>query len=86
MLSRTIIYIIIICNIILSQNTISGFITDKESGEALIGASVFIKESNQGMASEKNGYYYIKIDDKNKNVTIIVQYIGYEPFQKKNYT
>jgi len=83
MLSRTIIYIIIICNIILSQNTISGFITDKESGEALIGASVFIKESNQGMASEKNGYYYIKIDDKNKNVTIIVQYIGYEPFQKK---
>ena len=27
------------------NNTISGFITDKETGEALIGANVFIQET-----------------------------------------
>ena len=34
-----------------------GFITDSTSGEALIGANVFIRETGQGMATDNNGYY-----------------------------
>lgn len=36
-----------------------GFITDSTSGEALIGANVFIRETGQGMATDNNGYYVL---------------------------
>ena len=45
--------------IIFSQDAsfqVYGFITDSTSGEALIGANVFIRETGQGMATDNNGY------------------------------
>ncbi len=59
-----------------------GFITDSTSGEALIGANVFIRESGQGMATDNNGYYVLS------NISIaepklIVSYVGYEKYELK---
>ena len=42
-----------------SSHQIYGFITDSNSGEVLIGANVFIKETGQGMATDVNGYYVL---------------------------
>ena len=47
-----------IFNLIFSQlnsNQIYGFITDSLSGEALIGANVFVEETGKGMATDING-------------------------------
>ena len=40
-------------------NQVFGFVSDSTSGEALIGANVFIRESGQGMATDNNGYYVL---------------------------
>ena len=42
-----------------SNFQVYGFITDSTSGEALIGANVFIRETGQGMATDNNGYYVL---------------------------
>ena len=65
-----------------SENQVYGFITDSTSGEALIGANVFIRETGQGMATDNNGYYVlseIQLDE----ATLIVSYVGYEQYQRK---
>ena len=43
-----------------NSGIISGFVSDSSSGEALIGANVFLKETGQGMATDMNGYYIIQ--------------------------
>ena len=53
------------------NNTISGFITDKETGEALIGANVFIQQTGNGMSTDKNGYYVIQDIDPGKYNLIV---------------
>ena len=56
------------------NNTISGFITDKETGEALIGANVFIQETGNGMSTDKNGYYVLQnISSGNYNIKILLR-------------
>ena len=53
------------------NNSISGFITDQETGEALIGANVFIQETGNGMSTDKNGYYVIQnITSGNYNLIV----------------
>ena len=66
-----------------AQNSIiSGFISDSSSGEALIGANIFLQETGQGMATDINGYYIIQ-DIVPGNYTIMVSYVGYEMFKKQ---
>jgi hypothetical protein len=63
-----------------SQNnyTISGYVKDANTGEELIGATVFINELKAtGTTTNAYGFYSITIPEG--NYTIIVQYIGYEP-------
>lgn len=57
--------------------TISGHITDLESGETLIGASVSNKVSGTGNFSNSYGYYTIQIP-KGK-IELQASYIGYSP-------
>jgi hypothetical protein len=64
----------------LAQNkyTISGYVKDANTGEELIGASVFIKElSSTGTTSNAYGFFSITIPEGKYNVT--AQFIGYEP-------
>ena len=67
-----------------AQNSFSvyGFITDSTSGEALIGANVFIRETGQGMATDNNGYYVLS-EISIKNPTLIVSYVGYSQHEQK---
>ena len=68
-----------------SQTTgkISGLVTDTETGEPLIGASVRILEYNLGSATDKDGYYYI-INIEPGTYDLEAQYIGYESKVIKN--
>ena len=85
-MKKCILLLIILFNLSLSEIVISGFITNKNTGEVLIGANVFISNSKNGVITDKNGFYSIVIDDKQlNNIDIIIQYLGYAPF-KKNIT
>ena len=56
--------------------SITGYVRDTASGEALIGANVFVEGTSIGSATNKNGFY--KIDDlKEGNYSLKVSYIGY---------
>ena len=63
------------------QKIISGFITDSKSGEALIGANVYIKETEQGISTDINGYYAI-VDVRSDSATVFISYIGYKSIEK----
>ena len=55
--------------------TISGYIKDAASGEALIGATVFIKENKSGSASNLYGYYSVSTTPG--KYTLVYSYVGY---------
>lgn len=56
--------------------TISGYVTDKASGESLIGANVYIKELLKGTSSNQYGFYSITLDQG--GYTLVVSFLGYE--------
>jgi iron complex outermembrane receptor protein len=55
--------------------SISGTVTAKEGGDALVGANVYLKGTTVGAATDENGQYYIKVDDG--NYTVVCDYVGY---------
>jgi hypothetical protein len=60
--------------------TISGHIKDAETGEDLIGATVYVKELKNGTTSNVYGFYAISLIPG--NYTIIFSYVGFEPHEK----
>ncbi len=58
-----------------NKRTITGYVTDAVTGEALIGATVLIAEQNKGTATDFDGSYTLKVRKKAKN--LIVSYTGY---------
>ena len=69
-------------NLYAQGGKLSGFITDQETGEALIGANVFLIETGNGMSTDKNGYYVLQ-NIRPGSYTLMVSYIGYATLQKK---
>ena len=69
-------------NLYAQDGKISGFITDEETGEALIGANVFIAETGNGMSTDKNGYYVLQ-NIIPGSYNLIVSYIGYSTLKKE---
>ncbi len=61
--------------------TLSGRITDKSNGEALIGATVFVRELKTGTASDLYGNYSLSLNAG--EYTIEFSYVGYVRFEKK---
>ncbi len=59
--------------------TLSGVVTSKQSGENLIGANVYIKNTNLGAATDENGSY--SIDVSAGTYTVVCSYIGFETKQ-----
>ena len=43
-------------------HTVSGYIKDASSGEALIGASIFLEEEGKGAATNVYGYYSFTVN------------------------
>ena len=81
-MKHNLIFSFIIISIIKAQTAIiSGFVSDSSSGEALIGANVFLQETGQGMATDINGYYIIQ-GIAQGNYTIMVSYIGFDMYKQ----
>ncbi|MFY0684442.1 MAG: TonB-dependent receptor [Balneola sp.] len=67
---------------ILAQNaSISGYVTDKSSGETLISANVALLENNRGTSTNTLGYYSITNLEPG-TYTIAGSYIGFELYRK----
>ncbi len=56
--------------------TISGVVSDASSGEKLIGANVYVKDTNIGAASDENGKYSFEL--QKGTYTVVCSYIGYK--------
>ena len=63
-----------------AQITVSGYILDSESGENLIGANIFNKNSKTGTVTNSFGFFSLKLD-KTDSVKLWVSYIGYQSKQ-----
>jgi TonB-dependent SusC/RagA subfamily outer membrane receptor len=61
--------------------TVKGTITDAQTGEALVGANVFLERTAFGAATDAKGVYTIQ-NVLQGNYTLVVSYIGYEPFRQ----
>lgn len=64
----------------LQKYTLSGFIRDNETGEALFQANVFDKESFQGSVSNEHGYFSLSLPEG--IYTVVFSYIGTTPEEK----
>ncbi len=58
------------------QATLSGYLKDKDNGEALIGATIYVNELNAGAVSNPYGYYSISLPAG--KYTVIYSYLGYQ--------
>ena len=67
---------ILLSTTLAAQTQISGSIKDK-SGEVLIGANIFIKDSYDGSSSDVDGVYSFETSQTG-DVVLVVTYIGYE--------
>lgn len=64
------------------KSTISGVVTIKSSGEAMIGAIVKIKEQpTVGAATNEYGFYSITLP--HGDYTLVVSYMSYQPYEQK---
>ena len=62
---------------VVKTRTVTGRITDP-SGEPIIGASVFVAGTSNGVISDMDGNYEIEVDGAG-NTELKVEYLGYEP-------
>jgi hypothetical protein len=61
--------------------TVSGQITDQSNGEALIGATVFVKELKTGAASDLYGNYSLSLPEG--DYTLRYSFVGYRSVERK---
>ncbi|MEI6899323.1 MAG: TonB-dependent receptor [Bacteroidota bacterium] len=62
------------------KHTLNGTIRDRSNGEALVGATVFIKETKSGTSSDIYGNYSLTAIEG--SYTLIFSYIGYQAQEK----
>ncbi len=74
-ISLTVILSLVLSTFVYAQNKITGKVTDSETGEPLIGASVLTKETAKGAATDIDGNYSLEVSDEVK--TLVVSYTGY---------
>ncbi len=60
---REIFLIVLFCfavSAITAQPIIKGTVTDKQTGETLVGVNIFLPDYSKGAVSDKNGNYILK--------------------------
>ncbi|MDR3060873.1 MAG: SusC/RagA family TonB-linked outer membrane protein, partial [Dysgonamonadaceae bacterium] len=74
-------FILFICMILFSclyvwgQTDVKGIVSDSETGETLIGATVLVKGTSQAVITDQNGAFQIKV----KTIDVLVfSYLGYK--------
>ncbi|MDP1623625.1 MAG: TonB-dependent receptor [Bacteroidales bacterium] len=60
--------------------SINGKITDRRSGESLVGVTIFVKELKTGAVTDVYGYYSLTLNEG--NYTLLYSYIGYSTVEK----
>lgn len=65
-----------------AKGTISGFVYDDETGEALIGANVFLQGTYFGSSTNTSGFFALPKVPVGK-YTLICDYMGFEQFSKE---
>src|SRR3972149_6096551 len=77
---KTILVITILLLSIISINaqkyTVSGFVQDKTSGEKLIGANIYNKQTLTGAISNSFGFYSLSVPSN--TVILVFSYVGYQ--------
>ncbi len=66
--------------ILQAQTTLSGYVKDSLSAEAMIGATIAAPKFGIGAVANNYGYFSISIPS-NENVEIVVNYVGYQPIK-----
>ena len=79
MMKKILITLILFISIQTFSQQINGLITDKKTGESLIGASVINVNTKQGASTDFDGLFTIEY--QTLPITIEVSYIGYETLQ-----
>ena len=64
------------------KHTISGYITDKNNGESIVGANIYCKELNLGVTSNTYGFYSLTLPSGTYNISYT--FIGYQT-ENKNF-
>jgi hypothetical protein len=59
-----------------SKVTLSGYVKDKSNGEALIGATIYVKEISAGASTNVYGFYSLTVLPG--NYTVDISYVGYK--------
>lgn len=68
----------------IAKYTISGFIKDGSSDEALVGATVYDLKSGKGTVTNANGFYSLTVPAG--EVDLKVQYVGFDPYVTGNFS
>jgi hypothetical protein len=83
-ISKTVLFLLLFsANNLLGQAnnyTISGVVKDSESGEILIGASVYVDEGTFGVLTNEYGFYSLSIPKQEETFLLTISYMGYEAF------
>jgi hypothetical protein len=66
------------------KHTITGHIRDADSGEALIGATVYVPTLDAGTAVNTYGFYSLTLPEHD-SIAITISHLGYQPQIKKVY-
>jgi len=77
----TLLLFIISISLFSQTSTIFGYISDRETGERLIGATIYDSNTNIGSTSNSYGFYSIKMP-KNDTIILTVSFVGYKSYQK----
>lgn len=75
-------FVLITCLLLLSSRlsaqknfTISGYVKEESTGESLLGANVFVKETRKGTVTNQYGFFSLTIPEG--NYTLVFSYIGF---------
>lgn len=59
-----------------AQNTISGKVTDAETGEPIVGVNIYLANTTIGATSRQDGNYVLKTTEKGQ-FQLIFSFVGY---------
>ncbi len=63
------------------KHTISGYVKEAETGEYLIGATVYIQENMQGVSTNQYGFYSLTVNEG--SYTLDISFLGLKSIQQK---
>ncbi len=61
--------------------TISGYVKDAATGEALVGANVYIREIMKGTVTNAYGFYSLTLEEG--RYTLVISFLGYQEFSRE---